>query len=139
MEAVAAQVDAAARKVGAETVVTFDAGGISGPSNHGDVPGCTVLDAERRLQETLRGVRQVWSLVTTNTVRKFVGAYDAFCLILPRSGRNAGSVQPAGADAGDGNAREPICVVPEVICRVLEVFVHEHAEMSEGLSFRAFA
>ena len=28
-------------------------------------------------------------------------------------------------------------MVPEVICRVLEVFVHEHAEMSEGLSFRA--
>ena len=23
-------------------------------------------------------MRQVWSLVTTNTVRKFVGAYDAF-------------------------------------------------------------
>ena len=48
------------------------------------------------------------------------------------------AAQPAGADAGDGDAREPVCVVPEVIRRVLDVFVHEHAEMSEGLSFHAF-
>ena len=79
VEAVAAQVDAAARRVGAETVVTFDAGGISGHPNHtATYRGVLYWMLSEDYRETLRGVRQVWSLVTTNTARKFVGVYDAF-------------------------------------------------------------
>ena len=79
VEAVAARVDAAASKVGAETVVTFDAGGVSGHPNHtATYRGVLYWMLSEDYRETLRGVRQVWSLVTTNTVRKFAGVCDAF-------------------------------------------------------------
>ena len=77
VEAVAEHVDAAAKRINADAIITFDVGGVSGHPNHVATHRGVLY---WMMNEEARGVAmpRVWVLVSVNVVRKFLMFADVF-------------------------------------------------------------